>query len=163
MNSSRNQRCTSLRQEGLCHTNLSSHLNNWGNNWGFYEMLYDHYAPGRFFITSVLGNSYLGTPLTRRFWRSLWHSTVPSKGTKPVFTIFIGRYNNVAGCGEGESGSTSIRLATRSLECCFSFRKIHRPKGKEVTGGWRKLHNEDLHNLYSSNLTPVIMVFRFKV
>jgi hypothetical protein len=24
------------------------------------------------------------------------------------------------------------------------------PKGDEVTGGWRKLHNEELHNLYSS-------------
>jgi hypothetical protein len=23
-------------------------------------------------------------------------------------------------------------------------------KGNEVTGGWRKLHNEELHNLYSS-------------
>jgi hypothetical protein len=24
------------------------------------------------------------------------------------------------------------------------------PKRDEVTGGWRRLHNEDLHNLYSS-------------
>jgi hypothetical protein len=24
------------------------------------------------------------------------------------------------------------------------------PKRVEVTGGWRKLHNEELHNLYSS-------------
>jgi hypothetical protein len=24
------------------------------------------------------------------------------------------------------------------------------PKSDEVTGGWRKLHNEELHNLYSS-------------
>jgi hypothetical protein len=24
------------------------------------------------------------------------------------------------------------------------------PKGDEVTGGWRKLHNEELHNMYSS-------------
>jgi hypothetical protein len=24
------------------------------------------------------------------------------------------------------------------------------PKSHEVTGGWRKLHNEELHNLYSS-------------
>jgi hypothetical protein len=27
---------------------------------------------------------------------------------------------------------------------------IFRPKGDEVTGGWRKLHNEELYNLYSS-------------
>jgi hypothetical protein len=29
-------------------------------------------------------------------------------------------------------------------------RKIFGPKGDEVTGEWRKLHNEELHNLYSS-------------
>jgi hypothetical protein len=29
-------------------------------------------------------------------------------------------------------------------------RRIFRPKRDEVTGGWRKLHNEELHNLYSS-------------
>jgi hypothetical protein len=30
------------------------------------------------------------------------------------------------------------------------LRKIFGPKRDEVTGGWRKLHNEELHNLYSS-------------
>jgi hypothetical protein len=30
------------------------------------------------------------------------------------------------------------------------LRRIFRPKRDEVTGGWRKLHNEELHNLYSS-------------
>ncbi|PNF30228.1 hypothetical protein B7P43_G02536 [Cryptotermes secundus] len=29
-------------------------------------------------------------------------------------------------------------------------RRIFGPKRDEVTGGWRKLHNEELHNLYSS-------------
>jgi hypothetical protein len=29
--------------------------------------------------------------------------------------------------------------------------RIFRPKRDEVTGGWRKLHNEKLHNLYSSS------------
>jgi hypothetical protein len=29
-------------------------------------------------------------------------------------------------------------------------RRTFGPKMDEVTGGWRKLHNEDLHNLYSS-------------
>jgi hypothetical protein len=28
--------------------------------------------------------------------------------------------------------------------------RIFGPKTDEVTGGWRKLHNEELHNLYSS-------------
>jgi hypothetical protein len=30
------------------------------------------------------------------------------------------------------------------------LRRIFRPKRNEVTGGWRKLHNEELHILYSS-------------
>jgi hypothetical protein len=29
-------------------------------------------------------------------------------------------------------------------------RRIFGPKGDEVIGGWRKLHNEELHNLYCS-------------
>jgi hypothetical protein len=32
----------------------------------------------------------------------------------------------------------------------FLLRRIFGPKRDEVTGGWRKLQNEDLHNLYSS-------------
>jgi hypothetical protein len=30
------------------------------------------------------------------------------------------------------------------------LRRIFRPKRDGVTGGWRKLHNEELHNSYSS-------------
>jgi hypothetical protein len=30
------------------------------------------------------------------------------------------------------------------------LRRIFEPKRDEVTGEWRKLHNEELHNLYSS-------------
>jgi hypothetical protein len=33
------------------------------------------------------------------------------------------------------------------------LRRIFGPKRDEVTGGWRKLHNEELHNLYSSPST----------
>jgi hypothetical protein len=29
------------------------------------------------------------------------------------------------------------------------LRRIFGPKRDEVTGGWRKLHNEELHDLYS--------------
>jgi hypothetical protein len=31
------------------------------------------------------------------------------------------------------------------------IRRIFGPKRDEVTGGWRKVHNEELHNLYSSS------------
>jgi hypothetical protein len=30
------------------------------------------------------------------------------------------------------------------------LRRIFRPERDEVTGEWRKLHNEELHDLYSS-------------
>jgi hypothetical protein len=33
------------------------------------------------------------------------------------------------------------------------LRRIFGPKSDEETGGWRKLHNEELHNLYSSPST----------
>jgi hypothetical protein len=37
------------------------------------------------------------------------------------------------------------------------LRRIFGPKRDEVTGEWRKLHNEELHDLYSSpNIVPVI-------
>jgi hypothetical protein len=32
------------------------------------------------------------------------------------------------------------------------LRRIFGPKTDEVTGEWRKLHNEELHNLYSSHV-----------
>jgi hypothetical protein len=35
------------------------------------------------------------------------------------------------------------------------LRRIFGPKRDKETGGWRKLHNEELHNLYSS---PSIMI-----
>jgi hypothetical protein len=38
------------------------------------------------------------------------------------------------------------------------LRRIFGPKRDEVTGGWRKLHNEELHNLYSSPGTIKIKV-----
>ena len=31
------------------------------------------------------------------------------------------------------------------------LRRIFRPRRDEVTGEWRKLHNEELNDLYSSN------------
>jgi hypothetical protein len=30
------------------------------------------------------------------------------------------------------------------------LRRVFGPKREEVTGGWRGLHNEELHNLYAS-------------
>jgi hypothetical protein len=37
------------------------------------------------------------------------------------------------------------------------LRGIFRPKREEVAGGWRKLHNEELHNFYiSPNIIKVM-------
>jgi hypothetical protein len=37
------------------------------------------------------------------------------------------------------------------------LRRIFGPKRDEVTGEWRKLHNEELHDLYSSpNIIKII-------
>jgi hypothetical protein len=41
-------------------------------------------------------------------------------------------------------GIIDIKSSNRVL------RRIFRPKRDEVMGDWRKLHNEELHNLYSS-------------
>jgi hypothetical protein len=39
------------------------------------------------------------------------------------------------------------------------LRTIFGPKGQDVAGGWRRLHNEVLHNLYAS---PVIKSKRMR-
>jgi hypothetical protein len=43
------------------------------------------------------------------------------------------------------------------------LKRIFGPKRDEVTGGWRKLHNEELHGLYSSaSIVRVIKARRMK-
>jgi hypothetical protein len=43
------------------------------------------------------------------------------------------------------------------------LRKTFGPKREEVDGGWRRLHNEELHNLYTSpNIIRVIKSRRMR-
>jgi hypothetical protein len=43
------------------------------------------------------------------------------------------------------------------------LKRIFGPKRDDVAGGWRRLHNEELHNLYaSSNIIRVIKSRRMR-
>jgi hypothetical protein len=43
------------------------------------------------------------------------------------------------------------------------LRRIFRPKRKEIAGNWRRLHNEELRNLYAStNIVRVIISRRMR-
>jgi hypothetical protein len=44
------------------------------------------------------------------------------------------------------------------------LRRTSGPKRDEVTGGWRKLHNEELHNLYSPpSIIRIIKSMRYEM
>jgi hypothetical protein len=42
------------------------------------------------------------------------------------------------------------------------LKKIFEPKMEEVTGGWRKLYDEELHNLYSSHIIRLTRTRRMR-
>jgi hypothetical protein len=42
------------------------------------------------------------------------------------------------------------------------LRRIFGPKRDEVTGEWRKLHNEELSDLYSPNIVQVVKSRRMR-
>jgi hypothetical protein len=44
----------------------------------------------------------------------------------------------------------TLRQELKVFEDGVLLRRTVDPKRDEVTGGWRKLHNEELHNLYPS-------------
>jgi hypothetical protein len=55
---------------------------------------------------------------------------------------------------------TSLKLSEENRLKVFKSRVLRRifgPKREEVAGGWRRLHNEELRNLYASpNIIRVI-------
>jgi hypothetical protein len=42
------------------------------------------------------------------------------------------------------------------------LRRIFGPKRDEVTGGWRKLHNEEIHNCTPPNIIKLLMSRRMR-
>jgi hypothetical protein len=52
-----------------------------------------------------------------------------------------------SGCLEHRHGNGRVILILIIIEIC---ERVLGPKGDEMTGSWRKLHNEELHNFYSS-------------
>jgi hypothetical protein len=57
--------------------------------------------------------------------------------------IFILKKEHPYNKGHGIAKNAHVKKKT-------SHTRIDSPKRDEVTGEWRKLHNEELHNLYSS-------------
>jgi hypothetical protein len=51
---------------------------------------------------------------------------------------------------EIQYGCETWSLTLREEHRLKALRRIFEPKRDKVTRGWRKLHNEELHNLYSS-------------
>jgi hypothetical protein len=67
-----------------------------------------------------------------------------------IFFVLINPFLPVVLCGS-ENWSLILR-EEHSLRVFVNrvLRRIFGPKRDEVTGDWIKLHNEELHNLYSS-------------
>jgi hypothetical protein len=62
-----------------------------------------------------------------------------------------------------ESWSLALRDEHRLKVLENRVLRIFGPKRDEVIGGWRKLHNEELHNLYaSSNVIRMIKSWRMR-
>jgi hypothetical protein len=63
-----------------------------------------------------------------------------------------------------ETGSLTLREEHRlRLFENRMLRRIFGPKRDKVAGGWRKVHNEELHNLYSSlNIVTMIKPKRMR-
>jgi hypothetical protein len=63
----------------------------------------------------------------------------------------------------GETWSLTLREERRLRVFENGVLRIFGPKRDEVTGEWRKLHNEELNNLYSSpNIVRVIKLRRMR-
>jgi hypothetical protein len=69
-------------------------------------------------------------------------------------------------CFASVVSNTKETLFIQSVFCWFEnrvLRGVFGPKRDEVIGGWRKLHNEELHNLYCSpSIIRIIKSWRMR-
>jgi hypothetical protein len=63
-----------------------------------------------------------------------------------LFSLSLNVDNSILKRGKGNSVGNVFDIGP-SEERKWVLRRIFGPKRDEVTGGWRKLHNEELHNL----------------
>jgi hypothetical protein len=88
----------------------------------------------------------LGENLPQRHFSPSQNPTWPDRGLNP------GLRGGKPATNRLSYGATSLTLTEEHRLRVFEnrvLRRIFGPKRDKVTGGWRKLHNEELHNLYS--------------
>jgi hypothetical protein len=111
---------------------------------------FENVAEFKYLVTTITNRNLIQEEIKRRFnWGNAWYhsaqilfySRLVSKNIKikiyKTIILSVVLY-------ECETWSLTLVLENRVL------RRISGPYRDEVTGGWRKLHNEELHNLYSS-------------
>jgi hypothetical protein len=109
---------------------------------------------------------YLGTPVTNQndiheeiksklnLWNACYHFVQGLSSSHLLSETKIKRYKTIIlsivlyGC---ETGCLTLREEHR-LRTSENrvLRRISGPKREEVAGGWSRLHNEELHNFYTS-------------
>jgi hypothetical protein len=57
---------------------------------------------------------------------------------------------------ETKEAKLPVCVGTMSMFGNRALRGVFGRKRREITGYWRKLHNEELHNLYSSHIIKMI-------
>jgi hypothetical protein len=84
------------------------------------------------------------------------YATIQSELLIITFVFYSERRENKTPLPFSESVS-------ENKSCCTQANAVFVPKREQLTGGWREIHNEELHNFYSSpNIIRTIKSKRMK-